>query len=252
MSKLNMRKLLITFCLIAAAAGAGFTSTFSPESRICPVCLGDAYYNAQISASVFDTRLDFRPVGMIIAPESLPDCPKCGFIIFKSSATARELAEYRVITATDEYRKRLDRSSYFRLALLYEKLGRSGWDVGGTYIEASWQEEEQPEKLREDLELGLKHFDSYLPEVKKGGAEWLSTQLLRAEVLRRLSRFDEAKKTLRSMRGYNFPKGSLAARMLKCEVLLCRLKDPAPRAVGEMKKEFGLFGTIKNFFKGLL
>lgn len=249
---MTMKKMLITFCLIAAAAGAGFTSTFSPERRICPVCLGDAYYNAQISASVFDTRLDFRPVGMIIAPESLPDCPKCGFVIFKSSATARELAEYRAITVSDEYRKRLGRSSYFRLAYLYEKLGRNGWDVGGTYIEASWQEEEQPEKLKEDLELGLKHFDSYLPEVKEGCVEWLSTQLMRVEVLRRLSRFDEAKKTLRSMRGYSFPKGSIGDKVLKCEALLCRLKDPAPRAVGEMEKEFGLFGKIKNFFKGLL
>ena len=247
-----MKKLLIAACLVVVSAGAGFASTFSPESKTCPVCLGGAYYNAQISASVFDTRLDFRPVGMIIAPESLPDCPKCGFVIFKSSATARELAEYRAITASDEYRKRLGRSSYFRLALLYEKLGRSGWDVGGTYIEASWQEEEQPEKLREDLELGLKHFDAYLPEVKEGGVEWLSTQLMRVEVLRRLSRFDEATKTLRSMRGYSFPKGSIGDRVLKCEALLCRRKDPAPRAVGEMKKEFGLLGKIKNFFKGLL
>jgi len=248
----TMKIFTITVCLIAAAAGPGFALTLGSGSKTCPVCLEEVGYNTEISATVFDTRLDFKPVGMVMAPDALPDCPKCGFVNFISSGTARELAGYRAITASEEYRSRLGRSSYFRLAYLYEKLGRSGWDVGGTYLEASWQEEQQPEKLKEDLELALKHFDAHLPGFKEGSGDWLSVQLMRVELLRRLSRFDEAKKTLRSMRGQSFLKGSLGARVLKCERLLCRLEDPAPRAIGEMEKEFGLFGTIKNFFKGLL
>lgn len=247
-----MKTSIIAACLAAAAAGQVFALTLGSGSRICPVCLDEVGYSAEMSATVFDTRLDFKPVGMVMAPDSLPDCPKCGFVIFMASATARELSEYRAITGSDEYRRRLGRSSYFRLALLYEKLGRNGWDVGGTYLEASWQEEQEPEKLKEDLELALVHFDSYLAEVEPGSAGWLSTQLIRTEVLRRLGRFDEAKNTLRSLRGHSFQKGSLGAKILKREILLCRRKDSAPHAIGEMDKEFGLLGTIKNFFKGLL
>lgn len=247
-----IKKVIIAACFAAFMAGPVRALTFGSESRTCPVCLDEVGYNTEMSATVVDTRLDFKPVGMVMAPGDLPVCPKCGFVIFKGSATARELAEYRAITVSEEYRKRLDRSSYYRLAFLYEKLGRSGWDIGSTYIEASWQEEQQPEKLREDLELALKYLDVYAAETREGSQEWLSALLMRVELLRRLSRFEEAKKTLSAMRPYSFPKGSVGARVLKCQRLLCRLKDPSPRAVGEMRKEFGLFGTIKNFFRGLL
>jgi len=243
MNRLITAILLSAVCLAQAAA-----STISWENKICPVCLSDIGYRVALSGSVFDTRLDWKPLGMIMAPGELPVCDNCGFVVFESSASASRLAEYRKITDSREYRKIRGRASYFKLGFLLEKLGeRNELTLAMVALEASWQEEADPIKLKEDLELSLSHFNAYLPVSEEGSLERLHARLLRAELLRRLGRFDEAKKELSGLRVFDSERAEANRKIIKYERILCSRKDPSPRSVGEMERR-GLFLKIKDFF----
>ncbi|MDP2867162.1 MAG: hypothetical protein Q8O90_13055 [Elusimicrobiota bacterium] len=244
-----MKILLLGLLLCASALPAG-ASTMGARDRTCPVCLADFYQRVQISATGSDTGLDFRPLGAILTPSPLPVCQECGFVVLASSASSRNLTAWRATAASPEYSAIKSRSAHYRKAFLYGKLGFGDrGDVGGLYLKASWEEEEEPAKVKEDLELALANFDAYLAEAAENSVEWGFTHYLRAELLRRLSRFDEAERALARLRGIKFP-GTGLGRFIKYQRKLCLRKDPAPRGIGEMKKE-SFFRSIGDFFRRL-
>lgn len=93
---------MILAVLLAASALPAAASTVSFSAKTCPVCLAGIFYRVEISATIFDTRPDLKPLGMI---------------------SARELASWREVTASAGYRAIADRSSYHILAYLAERLG---------------------------------------------------------------------------------------------------------------------------------
>lgn len=228
-------KCFVAAALCAAAALPAAASTMTEESKVCPVCLADFYHGVQMSASVFDTGLDFRPLGAVVTPSPLPVCGECGFVVHGSSAGPRALAAMRDLTASPQYRALGARSSYYRLAFLYKKLGsHSEGEIGHTYLKAAWQEERDPVKLKEDLGLAFYHLNTYMAGIGQGSPEWLAGQYLLAELQRRLSNFNEAKKLLKGLSGRQLP-GALN-EFVKFQVTLCARKDPAARSAGEMRK----------------
>lgn len=246
-----MRKITIYTGLIIAAAWPAFSSTMSYDRTVCPVCLEDVPYNSEMSATIVDISLDMKPIGMVTAPATIPDCLKCGFVIFKSSASGPELAQYRDIVSSVEYRGIRDRSSYYRLAFLSKKIGRNPMEVAGAYLHASWQEEQQPERFKEDLELTLEHLNASVPEGAESSLELSGIKLLRSEILRRLGRFAEAKEALRGIRAKDLPKNSPSVEILKYERVLCNRKDYARHGIGEMEAADGIFTKIKGFLRDL-
>lgn len=244
-----MKNILALAVLLSSALSAA-GSTVSSGSTTCPVCLAEVSYRDQMSATVFDTRLDLRPVGMIISPSPLPVCGECGFVVFAGSAAPRELAAWRAVAASPEYLALAGRGTYYRAAFLYQKLGRDRSDIAEAYLKASWEEEREPEKEKEDLGLALSNFDAYLPEAVEGSDAWVMLQYLRAELLRRLSRFPEAERVLASLRGREAAKMAGLADFIRYERKLCGRKDASPRAIGEMGKE-GILTKIGDVFRGL-
>lgn len=221
--------------LFAAAALPAGASTMSGEARVCPVCLADFYHSVQLSASVFDTGLDFRPLGAVVTPSPLPVCGECGFVVHGSTAGPRELAAWRDITASSQYKALSARSSYYRLAFLYKKTGaRDEADIGQAYLKASWQEANDPVKLKEDLGLAFYHLNTYMSKIPQSSPEWPVGQYLLAELQRRLSNFNEAKKILRDLSAKRLP-GELG-EFVKFQKTLCDRKDPAFRSAGEMRE----------------
>lgn len=246
-----MKKLMLMLLLSAAAAQPASSSTMGGKGRTCPVCLSDFFYRVEMSATVFDTRLDFRPVGMIASPAPLPVCGECGFVSYASSASARDLASWRTVAGSEEYRALSGRSSYYRLAFLAEKLGgKHPFEIAEIYLKASWEEEDEPEKMLEDLRLSLALTEAGIPGLSESSDEWAVAQYMRAELLRRLSSFREAKRALALLRGGKFAKDKNLARLIKYQRLLCLRKDPAPRAMNEMKNE-GLFTKVRDYFRWL-
>lgn len=242
-----MKNILALAVLLSSALPAA-GSTVSFESKTCPVCLAEVSYREQMSATVFDTGLDFRPVGMIISPPPLPVCGECGFVVFAASAAPRELAAWRAAAALPEYRALAGRGAYYRKAFLYQKLGRDRSDIAEAYLKASWEEEREPEKEKEDLGLALANLEPSLAEAGEGSDDWVVLQYLRAELLRRLSRFPEAERALASLRGREAAKLPGFSDFVKYERKLCGRKDASPRAIGEMGRE-GMFTKIGDLFR---
>lgn len=239
MKKLSM--LLVLACALPAAA-----STMFPRSVDCPVCLNTIWYATEASASIFDTGLDFKPLGAVSAPAALPVCRECGFVVAASSATSQELAAAREVTASEEYRALAGRASYYRLAWLSQKLdGNSKAALWVLYHRAAWQEASDPEKVTEDLRLALEGLEARIGEKGENDEAWPRMQYMRAEFLRRLSRFREARRVLDSLNKKTLQAAPSLKEFVKYQRVLCRRQDPAPRSLGEMK-ERGLGHWLKE------
>ena len=107
-----MKKFVVICGIIFAAAGSACADKGMEREITCPVC-GRIFYaelDASDSDSEYDMRLDLKPVGDVPAPWRLPDCPVCGFIIYRLAMPKAELVMCKAITASDDYKKNLKRS----------------------------------------------------------------------------------------------------------------------------------------------
>lgn len=189
-------------------------------------------------------RLDFQPRGSSPAPWPLAACSVCGFIQYTSKLTDAEKVALLDTVRTEEYQKlTLARPTYYRLAKLFEALGKDGAEIGDAYLRASWQEErqgsERSEQMRECLEASLRHYSAYL---EKGGQPEEQTsppedgcvnalqvaQLLKAELMRRLGRFDEAAAYLGLLQRLPVNQEGLARQIIDFQLVLCQYRDPGP------------------------
>ena len=117
-------------------------------------------------------RLDFQPMGSSAAPWPLGACPACGFIQYTHELTAEEKAILDKVVRSEEYKKLIEtRPSYYRLAKLFEALGKDGCEIGDAYLKASWQEERSKGLIdmyiRDCLEDCFLYFTVYLDEQAK-------------------------------------------------------------------------------------
>lgn len=229
---MRTRLLLLLLAGLAGAAAAYFPL---PKEAVCPVCLADFSYMSEASGTVFDGGLDFRPLGMTVSPPALPSCPDCGFLVFASSAAAAELAAWRELALSPGYAALKDRSPWRRAAYLRERLfpGRREL-LGHTFLKAAWEEEGDKAREREDLELALAHFDAHLASLA-AGTPGGAAAYLKAELLRRLSRFKEALRQLDSLDAATAADPDLA-RLIGLQRELCRRGDPAQRGVKELEE----------------
>ena len=220
-----MKKLVLFCALFFAAAGPACAGKVVVREISCPVCGRVFYAELDVPDSEYDMRLDLKPVGDVPAPWRLPDCPACGFIVYRLSMPKAELEKCRAVTASGDYKKNLKRSSYFRVGLLYEKLGESYYNTATSFLKASWQEETEPEKLKEDLELSLKYFSACALDAKTGLVESENSRLLMGELYRRLGRFGEARTHLSGLQGVKGFKNNFFGDMVEYELKLCAKKD---------------------------
>jgi len=214
---------LISGFLLLSAVGA-FAGQYIERELPCPACGLPFYAKLDADSSQNpEMRLDLKPVGG--DPWLLPSCPKCGFVSYKLPIPAAELARGRAIIASESYRKNLGRSTYFRVGLLYEKLGKPPYAVATSFLKASWQEEYNPAKLKEDLELGLKYFSVCAQTC--GQEEKENSLLLMGELLRRLGRFGEAKAHLAGLQGQKGFTKNFFADIVEFELKRCEKQDSA-------------------------
>ena len=190
-------------------------------------------------------RLDFQPMGSSRAPWPLATCPACGFIQYTHELTTEEKEILTSVVHGEDYKALTQtRPSYFRLAKLYEALGKSDYKVGDAYLKASWQEERgnppRGEHVRECLAASLKHFAAYLAQGPHDASETLSegagcfstyqmAQLLKAELLRRLRRFDVAMAYLGLLEKLPECQGEPVAEIIRFQKRLCGAKDSRPQ-----------------------
>ena len=235
--------LILGFVFIAAAGASA--ARFIERELPCPVCGKVFYAKLDLSGSQGEMRLDLKPVGPEAGPWRLPDCPRCGFVIYKLPIPAAELAKCREIAASEEYKKDQARSTYFRVGLIYEKLGKSAFSVASSFLKASWQEEDEAARLKEDQELSLKYFTVCAQAC--GAEEKENSQLLIGELLRRLGRFEEARAHLAGLRGLKGFQKNFFADIVEYQLRLCSKLDPAPYEMADVREfKKPLLEKIKN------
>jgi len=249
--KCRMAETLIIITMVVGIFFIATTAcalTIHEVDKVCPLCKTQFKAKLAGSGSQFGMRLDLKPFGAIAAPWPVAVCPKCHFVLFTSKLKKEDLVKLNEYVQTKEYQTwGKTRSSYFLMAKLLSTLGRDDLDLAYAYLKASWQEENNKKKLKEDLKLSLKHFDAYLEKGprktkrKKGDEEedasaFQTAQLLKGEILRRLGRFDDAKIHLQKLQTLKSFHGSFLGDIVRYEIKLCALKDSKPHNVSEVKR----------------
>lgn len=238
-----MSKHLLTMLLLLFFAGTAFAHTSGRVDKVCPLCSTAFTAEVDMSGTQFGMRLDLKPIGPIAAPWRVPVCPQCHFVLFSDELTPEVLEQCREIVGSQGYISQVERSSHFLLGLLYEGLKENPMTVAQTFLRASWQEEETPELLREDLERSLGHFEAFLqlpPPAESGDSDpennpRATAQLLKAEILRRLGRFDQASVFLDELKVLPAFQDSFVGKIVDYQIRLCQKQDDQPHQLSEME-----------------
>jgi len=241
-----MKRLFLSLIvMLLCTTGLANAHTSSMVEKTCPLCEEVFKCELDMSGTQFGMRLDLKPLGPTAAPWRIPVCPKCHFVLYDDEIPAEEFVKCKEIVRSDAYKKQSGRASYYLLGLLFEGLEKNPLDIAHIFLKASWQEESDEKKLKDDLEHSLHHFELFLKDQPKSDAvlqkednAYVTAQLMKGEILRRMSHFDEAKSYLSGLLSFKpFQGGTLLGDIVRFEISLCDKKDSGPHAVSEMKKE---------------
>ncbi|OGS47841.1 MAG: hypothetical protein A3J79_14535 [Elusimicrobia bacterium RIFOXYB2_FULL_62_6] len=221
-------------CALVLLSAGNLPAAKSIEREIaCPICTREFYTTLDVPDAEYEMRLDMKPLGALPGPWHIPDCPGCGFIIYALNIPKAELAKCKAFVDSDDFKRFAKRSSYYRAGLISGMLGSKDFPLAQAYLKASWQEEADAEKLKEDLELSLKHFSACAKGCE--GDEQENSQLMMTELLRRLGRFDEARAHIAGLRALKGFQGNLYTDILDFQVSLCDKKDAFIHNMEEVK-----------------
>lgn len=201
---------------------------------VCPVCNGEFEALVDISGTQVDLRLDLKPLGPISAPFLLPVCPDCKFVIHDDTIPETEIAQCKTIVESEPYRQCVERASYYLLGRLYQQLGKDNLTLAHIFLKASWQEEDDETKLKEDLELSLKYFRKYLTDTVDRASSWETAQIVTGELLRRLGYFNEAESHLQGLLELDSFKNNILNKVVVFEIELCRNQDSRTYTMSEV------------------
>lgn len=227
------KSLIVILSLILLSAVPAFAAKLVEREMKCPLCGHDFYAQLDVPDPDYEMRLDLKPLGAIPGPWRLPECPKCGFVIYTARLEKKELALARAAAGSDAYRRAEGRSSYYKAGVLYGLMGRPDFLLANTFLKASWQEEKTPALLKEDLELSLKHFSACAAACRAEEKE--NSQLMMGELLRRLGRFGEARAHLTVLRSEKGFQKNFFADIVDFQLKLCDKRDSSVHEMVEVR-----------------
>ncbi len=187
------RLLIASVALLVATATVTqvYALTLFDAEFICPI--GGEKFTAKAvgSYSQFGMRLDFKPLGALIAPIPLPVCPQNGFVMYKSEFTETELDKLKPLVLSDEYRRnRAENTDYYMVAYLRERMGADSLELGFLYLKASWEAEDKPTTLTSYRSFAFAKFDEFLMRDKSQSQQWWTAAIAAAELERLLGHFE--------------------------------------------------------------
>lgn len=181
--------------LLPATAGA---LTFSEEEFVCPIDNSISQRIVVNSYTVFDTRLDFRPVGAPMSPPPIAVCRSNGFVLYQEGFTEDQLVQLRAIVASDEYKTlRAENGDWFMAGYLAERMGMAPAETHWMYLYAAWADEDSnPARSQRYLSLAFERFVLAERANSAGSRDWWVARWMQIEIHRRLGRFEEADRLL--------------------------------------------------------
>jgi hypothetical protein len=112
--------------------------TYRPVDKICPLCGTATKAVLPVSGFSNGATFDGQPVGLIVAPQPLVECPKDGFIFLKNHFPEQEIDRLRSLISSDDFRSLTGESTHFRAAWLAERNGASCNEVINHLLHATW------------------------------------------------------------------------------------------------------------------
>jgi len=220
----------------AATATAATPATPSPVYYyVCPLCGTTFPGAAPYKGVAWGYRLDLRMYGQIKDPPDAPLCPKCRFVIYKSTYDETELSRLRPYVPSAEYQGIAQRNtSYYYLAFLREKgmvkMKNGDYDVAHAYLQASWQAEDLGAKDLQAryLERALFYVERYAKTAKRDDPYYTTVKILGAEIERRLGRFAEAEGSLKSIEKEEAFKPKYIQDIIASELAYIQVEDSGP------------------------
>jgi len=136
--------------------------SFGNVDYVCPICSNE--YTARISTggTSFGQRLDLKPLGSISAPWRVPQCTTCYFIQWQDDFTAEEIESLQLLVNSERYKELVssNHSTYYLKAEALVALGKCSNEIGYTYLQASWQVEENDSLYPAYLQKAIEYYSS--------------------------------------------------------------------------------------------
>ena len=177
-------------------------------------------------------RLDLKKLGAISQPPALAKCPRCGFPLYTKHPDAAEVARLREIVTGARFRaEALPARPWFALAILREELRADPFQIGWTYLNASWEAEEEAGDYPLAAERALTWFDRAADALRKDRGrtkDRLTARYLGVELCRRLGLFDEARQRLNRLSGASDAALPWLACALEAQASLIAAREAAP------------------------
>jgi hypothetical protein len=237
-----LNQLLLKQALTASATPSRSSGAATPAPaptpvyhNVCPICGTSFPGTAPYKGVAWGMRLDLRMYGQIQDPAPAPLCPKCRFVIYKTTYEETELSRLRPYVNSAEYRGIDQRNvSYYYLARLREKsmvkMQNGDYDIAHAFLQAAWQAEDLGDSglTRQYLEKALYYTERYAKTAAKTDAYYTTVKILAAELLRRLGRFPEAEAAIERVEGGAEFQAAYLQRIIAAEKALIAVEDPRP------------------------
>lgn len=227
---------LLTF-MVALSTTVRAVNTIEREFH-CPIDDSKFTQRIETSAQPVGVRLDLKRLGDVMEPTTLPQCPKCHFVIFTEKWTDELVARLKPFVLGPDYRLVASKStSYFCLAQIQRFLKAPEIYTAHSYLRASWQVEDKEGPRDRCLSLALEHFTAALDGMKPDDGEYVNTALLCGEIERRLKKWDAAAARFAKFRGDPAITRKFQRAVIEQEIELIGRRDSAPHpATGQSGK----------------
>lgn len=190
-SKVLTRALILA--AIALSAPTAHAMTVGEIDVVCPIDGKRFKTITAFSGSQFGMQLDLKPVGPTPAPWPLAKCPGNGFVVYKKTFSAEELARLRPYVRSEAYRALVPgHTNYFLAAKLQQALNEPPARVAITLLQAT-SEARDDDQYRAYATEALAAYEQVLQAPPKDEVDRLTAVLVAGELERRLGRFDLAR-----------------------------------------------------------
>jgi hypothetical protein len=181
---------MLTVAFVAAGSPNVLGMTLREVEMVCPYNGTKFTAALQSSGTIFTNTLDLMPVGAIMSPSPLAECPTNGFVFFKREFTPEELERLKPLVLSPEYQALAGETSYYRAAWLQGRSGASHLEVTWTLLGAKWQRAAYAPEVLARLPQDIAEAEGELKA---------TLRIVEGDLLRQLGRFDESRQRFSSL-----------------------------------------------------
>lgn len=226
-----MKRTLTIACFVALMMGDLFAHTSGIVKKTCPVCSHEFDAEMDMSGTQFGMRLDLKPLGATAPPWRVAVCPKCHFVLYTEQLSQQDRDRIRTFLAGDEYTGLVNKkhTSYFLLARIQKEMKADHFAVAYTYLQASWQVEDDAARQTDYLNACLNELKKYVQEKIEDKDNFCTAEVLIGEILRRTSEFDSAAKYFERISVLSEFKEQPYRTICEYQLMLIQKRDASPK-----------------------